>query len=257
MRVERFIQTWGTVIVVDAAALALDEDVLNLAIDKVAHFFHHVDDLFSTYKESSQISRLRRGEIDLVDCHEDVQHVWQLCTEAKELTLGAFDPWAAIGGFDPSGIVKGWAAHCAADLLVSDGAVHVLINAAGDLVLRGGDLGDDGVVRPWPVGISDPDEVDQIVKSFAVTDGAVATSGDYERGEHIRDPRNGMAALGAKSVTVVGPDGGLADALATAVMVDGIDAQRWVVREELREYSFYVINRHEGNAWLYGPNKGY
>ena len=118
MRVERFIQTWGTVIVVDAAAPALDEDVLNLAIDKVAHFFHHVDDLFSTYKESSQVSRLRRGEIDLVDCHEDVQHIWQLCTEAKDLTLGAFDPWAAIGGFDPSGIVKGWAAHCAADLLV-------------------------------------------------------------------------------------------------------------------------------------------
>jgi thiamine biosynthesis lipoprotein len=49
----------------------------------------------------------------------------------------------------------------------------------------------------------------------------------------------------------------LADAQATAVMVDGIDAQLWVVREELREYSFYVINRHEGTAWLYGPNKGY
>ena len=81
----------------------------------------------------------------------------------------------------------------------------------------------------------------------------MATSGDYERGEHIRDPRNGMAALGARSVSVIGPDGGLADALATAVMVDGIDAQRWVVREELREYSFYVINRHEGTAWLYGP----
>jgi thiamine biosynthesis lipoprotein len=113
------------------------------------------------------------------------------------------------------------------------------------------------VVRDWPVGISSPEDVDQIVKSFAVRHGAVATSGDYERGEHIRDPRNGMAALGAKSVTVVGPDGGLADALATAVMVNGIDAQRWVVREELREYSFYVINRHEGTAWLYGPNKGY
>jgi thiamine biosynthesis lipoprotein len=257
VRVERFIQTWGTVIVVDAAAPTLDEDLLNAAIDKVALFFHHVDDVFSTYKESSQVSQLRAGSLALEDAHEDLRHVWQLCVEAKELTLGAFDPWAAIGGFDPSGIVKGWAAHCAADMLVADGAVHVLINAAGDLVLRGGDLGDDGVVRPWPVGISDPDDVDQIVKSFAVTDGAVATSGDYERGEHIRDPRNGMAALGAKSVTVVGPDGGLADALATAVMVDGIDAQRWVVREELREYSFYVINRHEGTAWLYGPNKGY
>jgi thiamine biosynthesis lipoprotein len=142
VRVERFIQTWGTVIVVDVAAPTLDEDSLNAAIDKVALFFHHVDDVFSTYKESSQVSQLRAGSLALEDTHEDLRHVWQLCVEAKELTLGAFDPWAAIGGFDPSGIVKGWAAHCAADMLVADGVVHILINAAGDLVLRGGDLGD-------------------------------------------------------------------------------------------------------------------
>ena len=103
MRVERFIQTWGTVIVVDATAPTLDEDLLNAAIDKVALFFHHVDDVFSTYKENSEISRLRRGEIDLDKCHEDLRHIWQLCLDAKDLTLGAFDPWAAIGGFDPSG----------------------------------------------------------------------------------------------------------------------------------------------------------
>ena len=87
---------------VDAAASTLDEDSLNAAIDKVALFFHHVDEVFSTYKETSEVSRLRRGEIDLNECHEDLRHIWQLCTEAKELTLGAFDPWAAIGGFDPS-----------------------------------------------------------------------------------------------------------------------------------------------------------
>ena len=249
MRVERFIQTWGTVIVVDASAPTLDEDALNLAIDKVALFFHHVDDVFSTYKESSEVSRLRRGEFDLHECHEDLRHIWQLCTEAKDLTLGAFDPWAAIGGFDPSGIVKGWAAHCAADMLVADGAVHVLINAAGDLVLRGGDLGDDGVIRPWPVGISDPDDVDQIVKSFAVTDGAVATSGDYERGGHIHDPFTGMIAIGARSASVIGPDAGLCDALATALMVAGKDGAKWFGLPELASYSAWVVNRNENTAW--------
>ena len=45
MRVERFIQTWGTVIVVDAAAPTLDEGSLNSAIDKAALFFHHVDEI--------------------------------------------------------------------------------------------------------------------------------------------------------------------------------------------------------------------
>jgi thiamine biosynthesis lipoprotein len=49
----------------------------------------------------------------------------------------------------------------------------------------------------------------------------------------------------------------LCDALATALMVDGVDAQKWIGRQELAEYSFWTINRHDGTAWSYGPNKGY
>jgi thiamine biosynthesis lipoprotein len=51
--------------------------------------------------------------------------------------------------------------------------------------------------------------------------------------------------------------GAICDALATALMVDGIDAQKWIGREELVEYSFWTINRHDGTAWSYGFNKGY
>jgi thiamine biosynthesis lipoprotein len=39
--------------------------------------------------------------------------------------------------------------------------------------------------------------------------------------------------------------------------VDGRDAQRWMGRPELAEYSFWVINRDDETAWSYGPNKGY
>jgi hypothetical protein len=49
----------------------------------------------------------------------------------------------------------------------------------------------------------------------------------------------------------VGPDGALCDALATALMVDGRDAQRWMGRPELAEYSFWVINRDGETAWSY------
>ena len=55
----------------------------------------------------------------------------------------------------------------------------------------------------------------------------------------------------------VGPDGALCDALATALMVDGRDAQRWMGRPELAEYSFWVINRDDETAWSYGSNNGY
>jgi thiamine biosynthesis lipoprotein len=254
---ERFVETWGTVIVVQVASSTLTEVELGLAVDKVEEFFHQVDKYFSTYKSDSEVSRIRRGELEVADASEDVKEVWKLCEHAGELTLGAFDPWKVEGGFDPSGLVKGWAADTGAKMLVGAGVESVLINAAGDLVLRGGQPSEDGEVKPWNVGISSPDDVNQIVKTFDVTVGSVATSGDYEKGAHIIDPHAGLIAIGARSASVVGPEGALCDALATALMVDGRDAQRWMGRPELAEYSFWVINRDDETAWSYGPNKGY
>ena len=257
MRLERFVETWGTVIVVQVASGNLSEAELGLAADKAEEFFHKVDKDFSTYKSDSEVSRIRRGELDVLDASDDVKEVWRLCENARELTLGAFDPWKVEGGFDPSGLVKGWAADVAAEMFVGAGVESILINAAGDLVLHGGQLAEDGELKPWNVGISSPDDVYQIVKTFDVGDGSVATSGDYEKGAHIFDPHTGLIAIGARSVSVIGPDGALCDALATALMVDGREAQRWMGRPELAEYSFWVINRDDETAWSYGPNKGY
>ena len=257
MKLERFVETWGTVIVVQIASKSLSEVELGLSVDGVEEFFHKVDENFSTYKSDSEVSRIRRSELEVADASNDVKEVCKLCEHARELTLGAFDPWTVHGGFDPSGLVKGWAADVAAKMLVDDGVESVLINAAGDLVLRGGQISQSGEVKPWNVGISSPDDVNQIVKTFDVIDGSVATSGDYEKGAHIVDPHTGLIAIGARSASVVGPDGALCDALATALMVDGRDAQRWMGRPELAEYSFWVINGDDETAWSYGPNKGY
>jgi FAD:protein FMN transferase len=253
VRLERLVETWGTVVVIDATSSGLDEIAFASAVDEVQEFFFQVDRDFSTYKSDSQVSRLRRGEMEIADASEYVQQVWALCTHARELTLGAFDPWKAQGGLDPSGLVKGWAAEVGAQMLVAAGVENVLINASGDLVLRGGKP--EG--GPWNVGVASPDDVEKYVKFFDVTDGSVATSGDYEKGAHIIDPHTGLIAIGARSASVIGPDGALCDALATALMVDGVDAQKWIGRPELAEYSFWTINRHDGTAWSYGPNKGY
>jgi len=253
VRLERLVQTWGTVIVIDATSLALGEGALTKAVDEVEEFFFQVDRDFSTYKENSQVSRIRRGELRIEDASEYVQQVWALCEFSRQLTLGAFDPWKAEGGFDPSGLVKGWAAEVGAQMLVEAGIENVLINASGDIVLRGGKP--DG--GPWNIGIASPDDIEKYVKFFDVIDGCVATSGDYEKGAHIVDPHTGLIAIGARSSTVIGPDGAICDALATALMVDGVDAQKWIGRVELAEYSFWTINRHDGAAWSYGINKGY
>ena len=253
MSIKRFVQTWGTVVVIEATSSVLDEVAVSTAVDAVERFFFLVDQDFSTYKEDSQVSRIRRGELEIEGASESVQQVWALCEFSRELTMGAFDPWKAEGGFDPSGLVKGWAAEVGAQMLVEAGVESVLINASGDIVLRGGKP--DG--GPWNIGIASPEDVEKYVKFFDVVDGSVATSGDYEKGAHIVDPHTGLIAIGARSATVIGPDGAICDALATALMVDGIDAQKWIGRVELAEYSFWTVNRHDGTAWSYGFNKGY
>ncbi len=196
----REIPVWGTIVFIECDGP--DNDLLNLGIDKCAEYFREVDEVFSTYKEESQVSKLRRGEIKIEDCSDDLQEVWQLCLQAKEITDGAFDPWCVEGGFDPSGYVKGWASDKAISILRKHGATFIQVNGAGDLSLFGG---------PHKIGIRSPENAKVILKVFELNGGAIATSGTYERGAHIKDPHTGLIAIGARSATVVGPDGGLAD----------------------------------------------
>ena len=241
---------WGTIVDVDVASSSVSADLLNAAMQTVKDFCHGVDQDFSTYIDSSWVTRLRRGEVDIADCPASVQEVWDLCLQAKYLSDDAFDPWAVEGGFDPSGLVKGWAADICADLLVAAGAHHVQVNAAGDLALRGGFFDTaDGVVKPWKIGVVNPDNKQEVLQVFEITDGAIATSGTYERGAHITDPYTGMIAIGAKSATIVGAAGWLCDALATAVMVAGQDGAKWFGQPELALYQVWVIDRHENSAW--------
>ena len=147
-----------------------------------------------------------------------------------------------------SGAGVDWAADKCADIAQEHGAQHVQINFAGDLALRGG-FNDGGVTKPWSIGISNPDNTKEVVHVVELFDGAIATSGDYERGAHIHDPHTGMIAIGARSASVIGPDAGLCDALATALMVAGKDGAKWFGLPELASYKAWVVNRNENTAW--------
>jgi thiamine biosynthesis lipoprotein len=247
------IEVWGTVLYIEASSTTVNRAAIDNAIVDVKSFVLDVDNAFSTYKEGSFVSRLRRGEIEIGQCPRDVQEVWDACQNAKYLSEGAFDPWAVAGGFDPSGYVKGWAADRVAEILLAAGAQHVQVNAAGDVTVRGGNLLDSGEVEPWKIGVVNPDSKHEVVQIFELWDGAVATSGTYECGAHITDPFTGVIAIGAKSATVVAPDGGLADAMATALMVAGDDGAQFFGQAELAEYSAWCIDRHSGGAWGVGP----
>jgi thiamine biosynthesis lipoprotein len=173
--------------------------------------------------------------------------VWNKCLELRDLTQRAFDPWAVEGGFDPSGFVKGWAAQESLRFFVERNIYQIQINAGGDVVVRGGI--DEST--PWKIGIRHPDFADEIAKTYELFDGAIASSGTYERGAHIIDPRVGVPAVGSRAATVVGPDAGFADALATALVVDGRDSVNWLGNEEFQNYSFWAVDRNGDRAWSY------
>jgi thiamine biosynthesis lipoprotein len=180
-----------------------------------------VDAMFSTYRPDSEISRLNRGELDPDACSDLVIEVARLCELARAATDGAFDardlPLPDGGrGFDPSGLVKGWAVERSAGHLADLEEHDYVLNAGGDIVLRAAED-----APPWRVGVEDPLRAGGILAVLDLREGAVATSGTAHRGEHIVDPRTGRAATSLTSVTVVGPSLLWADVHATAAMADG------------------------------------
>ena len=122
-----------------------------------------------------------------------------------------------------SGFVKGWAVDEAAAILTRAGRRAFAINAAGDMRLHG---------RTWRVGIQHPLERNAVAKVVEAEDLAIATSGAYERGTHVRDPHTGDAPSGVLSVTICGPELATADAYATAAFAMGVPrAIHWTARD--------------------------
>ena len=219
LRVEHIM---GTAVTIDARAPFTEEAVLDAAFASV----RDIDARFSLYREDSELSRLARGEIAISDLSPDVRWVLAASDDLARTSGGAFDArrHRPDGIVDPSGLVKGWAVESAAQLLVERGARNLFMAAGGDIVTRGRPSPGQG----WRIGIQHPTVKGSVAAVLAMGDGAVATSGLYERGEHIVDPRTGAAPVGLLSMTVVGPDLAWADAYATAGFVMGLDGLAWV-----------------------------
>jgi FAD:protein FMN transferase len=193
-----------------------------VGVEPAFAWLREVDATFSPYRPDSAISRLERGEIGLADCPPEVDEVLTRCLALERETRGFFSVRPA-GRLDPSGLVKGWAVDGAAARLTAAGARNYCLNAGGDVVARGR----PAPGRRWRIGVRHPEDLDAVAAVLAVADLAVATSGEYERGAHILDPRTGRPPAGLLSVTVVGPDLATADAYATAAFAMGADGPGW------------------------------
>ncbi|HEY0373159.1 MAG TPA: FAD:protein FMN transferase [Amnibacterium sp.] len=204
------------------------------AIGDAVAWFHEVDRRFSPYRADSEVRRVGRGEIAERDRSAELVEILTACDAVAASSGGAFSAWRD-GGFDPSAYVKGWSAERAADLLRAHGCVDWSINAGGDVLLAG----HPAPGAAWVVGVQHPFDPEAIAPTVQGTDLAVATSGSYERGEHIVDPATGNAVQVAVSVTVIGPDLGLADAYSTAAFALGEGGPAWVAA--LPGYDSYTI----------------
>jgi len=99
----------GTVVTIDL----FGEDHLSefhaaRSVDAAERILREVDEVFSTWKPQSPLSRLRRGELTIAEVPAMVADVLDECRTAKRLSRGWFDPWSMPGGVDPTGLVKGW-----------------------------------------------------------------------------------------------------------------------------------------------------
>ncbi len=223
LRVERVM---GTVVTIDVRAPFVPDDALDAAVV----WFHDVDRRFSPFRQDSEVTRVGTGELPLEDASADVRAMFTLADLVRDRTAGAFDPRGhrADGRADPTGVVKGWAVDEAVAMLRLAGARNLQVVAGGDLVAAG----EPEPGSPWRIGIRHPDLTANTAAILAVRDLAVATSGLYERGGHIINPRTGEVPTGLRSLTVVGPALAFADAYATAAFVMGEAGVGWVARQQ-------------------------
>lgn len=189
-----------------------------------------VDRDYSPYRADSWVSRVDRGEADLHEAPAGLREVVALGEAARQDSDGAFDVWRVDEEgrrrFDPSGVVKGWAAQRASLLITWLPETDVCLSVGGDLVCRTA----NPVGTPWQVGIEHPLDPTRVVARVPVLRGGVATSGFSHRGGHVVDARTGRVPTGIASVTVVADDVVTADIDATAALALGPAGPDWLRR---------------------------
>lgn len=269
-----------------------DDVVGQRLVSEVIAEYRRIDALMSTYKESSEISRVNARAaaaplqistelFDLIDrsleisrrsngafdiSYESVGYLYdfrarqqpgseQLAQALPGIDFTAIELDAQHSGIafarpgmriNLGGIAKGYAVERAAQWLRSRGVAHAVLNAGGDTRVVGDRRG-----QPWIVGIRHPRSQADVITRMPLVDEAISTSGDYERffednGErihHIINPGTGRPTDELMSVTVIGPDAVLTDALSTTVFVLGMEPGLALI-ESYIGYEAIVVDRN-------------
>ena len=151
---------------------------------------------------------------------------------------------------DLGGFGKEYAADRAAQVLKEKGVTHGYVNLAGDMRF----LGPKSTGEPWMIGIQDPRARDQVVATLPITQGGLATSGDYERyfelnGQrycHVLNPKTGMPVSYWRSVSVTSPATVVSGCTTTMAMLKEADGLAFL---QATGFDFFAID-HTGKVHL-------
>ncbi|MFA4967826.1 MAG: FAD:protein FMN transferase [Candidatus Margulisiibacteriota bacterium] len=169
-----------------------------------------IEKTLNRFDGRSEVSRINRGEKFALS-PDTVRCLW-LAEKAKGLTSGAFDVYYS-GKLNLDGIGKGYAVEEARRMLFKRGVKSAMIDMGSSIAVLGG---------PYKIGIKHPRKKGVILDIFTAGGvDAISTSGDYEQGHHIIDPKTKKPAMLCQSVTVVTDDAGMADVLSTGIFVLG------------------------------------
>jgi thiamine biosynthesis lipoprotein len=192
--------------------------------------FREIDQRFSAYKVDSELSKYRRGDLSATELSAEFKKIMSLCKYAENETNGYFSAYFS-GKYDPTGYVKGWAIAEAGKIIEKAGYKTYCIGAGGDILAR------SNSDKVWNIGIQDPKDKQKIVNKLSIKNGAIATSGNYERGMHIINPKTGKAAGKYLSVSIYGPDIIMADILATSVFA----ADNSMLLKKYPDYQSFIV----------------
>lgn len=217
----------------------VDRGATEASFEPVFEYFKHIDEKFSTYKATSEITAINEGKLSVENASEEMKLVFALSEETKHETNGYFDIRKPNGSYDPSGFVKGWAIWNAAKLIEKEGFKDFFVDAGGDIQPHGA----NAQGGPWAVGIKNPWNESENIKVVYVSAEGVATSGTYIRGLHIYDPKTGKPVDDIISLTVIGPTIYDADRFATAAFAMGKKAIIFI--EALPGFEGYMIDSNK------------
>jgi len=190
-------------------------DQHEVAVAGVRSVLSMYDETYSLYRDESPLSRLARDEVKLVDLDDDIRDTYARAIDWRNRTGGAFTPHRGDGVIDLSGIVKADAIAAGAEVLRANGITEFSLNVGGDVVVAG-----DG---NWPTAIGHPTKPSDMITGVNLNAEwcAIATSGTFDRGEHIwRKVTHGSSIIAA---TVISHEIVTSDVWATAIISGGPD----------------------------------